>query len=215
MSSIGNYRLAVALQSRAATAWDAQVWIPARTRVWAERLAFFTWQEALACIFPVLIFLTLAVTKFVSVPGLHRYDVILLACLLIQASMYLTGLETRDELKVIGVFHLLGLALELFKVQQGSWSYPEAAWTKVGGVPLYSGFMYASVASYLCQAWRRLNVRLHGWPPGFIIVPLAIAVYGNFFTHHALPDIRWWLTAAIFVVFLRTRESFQVPDTRL
>jgi len=205
----------IVLQSRASDVWRAQWWIPARLRVGIERLAFFTIQEALACIFPVLIFLTLAVTKVVPIPGLHRYDVILVFCLLIQAGMYLAGLETRDELKVIGVFHLLGIALELFKVHHGSWSYPEEAWSKVGGVPLYSGFMYASVASYLCQAWRRLDVRLHGWPPGFVIVPLAIAVYGNFFTHHWLPDIRWWLTAAIFVVFLRTRVTFRVPDTRL
>ena len=28
-------------------------------------------------------------------------------------------------------FHLLGLALELFKVQAGSWSYPEPAWAEV------------------------------------------------------------------------------------
>jgi uncharacterized membrane protein YoaT (DUF817 family) len=205
----------IVLQSRAAGAWEAQAWIPRHLRVGIERLAFFTVQEALSCIFPVLIFLTLAVTKVVAIPGLHRYDVILLVCLLIQAGMYLTGLETRDELKVIGVFHLLGITLELFKVHHGSWSYPEEAWTKVGGVPLYSGFMYASVASYLCQAWRRLDVRLHHWPREIAIVPLAIAVYGNFFTHHWLPDMRWWLTAAIFVVFLRTRVSFYVPGTRL
>lgn len=203
------------LRSRALDVWAAQGWVPDRLRGGIERLAYFSLHEALSCIFPVLIFLTLAVTKIVAIPGLHRYDVILVVCLLIQVGMYLSGLESRDELKVIGVFHLLGLALELFKVHQGSWSYPEEAWTKVGGVPLYSGFMYASVASYLCQAWRRLDVRLHQFPRDRVIVPLAIAVYGNFFTHHWLPDIRWWLTAAIFVVFLRTRASFQVPDTRL
>jgi len=42
-------------------------------------------------------------------------------------------------------------------------------------------------------------------------VPLAIAIYGNFFTHHFLPDIHWWLTATIIWVFLQTR----VPNTRL
>jgi len=61
-------------------------------------------------------------------------------------------------------YHLIGLVLELFKVHMGSWSYPEEAYSKVFGVPLYSGFMYASVASYLCQAWRRLDVRLIDWP---------------------------------------------------
>lgn len=205
----------IVLQSRATGIWLTQAWIPAPLRTGIERLAYFTMQEALSCIFPVLIFLTLAITKLVSIPGLYRYDLILLVCLLTQAGMYLAGLETHDELKVIAVFHLLGITLELFKVHHGSWSYPESAWAKVGGVPLYSGFMYASVASYLCQAWRRLDVHLHGWPPAIVVVPLSGAVYANFFTHHWLPDIRWWLTAAIFVVFLRTRVTFRVPGTRL
>lgn len=49
-------------------------------------------------------------------------------------------------------FHLLGLALELFKVHQGSWVYPGEAVTKVGGVALFAGFMFAAVGSYICQA---------------------------------------------------------------
>lgn len=44
------------------------------------------------------------------------------------------------------MFHLIGLALEIFKVHMGSWSYPEEGYVKIFGVPLYSGFMYASVA---------------------------------------------------------------------
>ncbi len=63
-----------------------------------------------------------------------------------QWVMYKTGLETKDELKVITVFHLIGLLLEIYKVHFGSWSYPEERYSKVFGVPLYSGFMYASVA---------------------------------------------------------------------
>ena len=207
------YDVPTARSAAAATA--GVVVFGATPLVWLKRLIAFTTQEALSCIFPVLIFATLALTKLIDLPGLHRYDLILLVCLLAQLGMYWSGLESADELKVIGVFHLLGLTLELFKVHHGSWSYPEDAWTKLHGVPLYSGFMYASVASYLCQAWRRLDVRLHGWPSDRLIVPLALAVYGNFFTHHWLPDVRWWLTAAIFVVFLRSRVAFTAADTRL
>ena len=50
--------------------------------------------------------------------------------------------------------------MELFKVHKGSWSYPEEAYTKFFGVPLYSGFMYASVASYMCQAWHWFNLKI-------------------------------------------------------
>lgn len=176
----------------------------------ADLLAF-GWQQTLACIFPGAIFLTLAFSRIVPLPSwLGRYDFILLACLFFQWLMYAVRLETRDEIKVIAVFHLIGLALELYKTRMGSWGYPEPAWTKIAGVPLYSGFMYASVASYLCQAWRRLDVRLDKWPGPRVTAPLAVLVYANFFTHHFLPDARWLLTGAIFVVFRRTRVRYAV-----
>jgi hypothetical protein len=54
--------------------------------------------------------------------------------------------------------------MEVFKVKAGSWAYPEPAWTKFGGVPLFSGFMYASVASFLIQVWHRLDLRMERWP---------------------------------------------------
>ena len=117
-----------------------------------KQLGQFAWQQALSCLFPFLLILLFALTRLLSVPGLHRYDQILLVCLAAQVILYKTGLKTKDELKVIGVFHLAGLCLELFKTHLHSLAYPEAAWTKIYGVPLYSGFMYASVASYLCQA---------------------------------------------------------------
>ena len=175
-----------------------------------RKLWAFGIQQALSCIFPVIIFATLGLTKIVEIPGIHRYDLILLICLLAQAGMVAAKLETMDELKVICVFHVIGLMLELYKVHMGSWSYPEEGWSKIGGVPLYSGFMYASVASYICQAWRRLNLRLTGWPPAVMTVLLSTAIYANFFTHHFLWDVRWVLTALLFVVFWRTVVYFDV-----
>jgi len=174
----------------------------------------FGWQQALSCIFPAVIFVSLALTKLVPLPWLSRYDWLLLICLAMQVWMVRSGLETHDELKVITVFHLIGLALELFKVHMGSWSYPEEAWTKVGGVPLYSGFMYASVASYMCQAWRRLQLELVNWPPLWIVTPLAAAIYLNFFTHHYWIDIRWWLAGLVLIVFCRTSVTFGVGGRR-
>ncbi|MDQ0166289.1 uncharacterized membrane protein YoaT (DUF817 family) [Bacillus horti] len=171
-------------------------------------------QQALACIFPVFIFGMLGLSKVIDIPFLHRYDFLLLSCLLMQIVMVRARLETRDELKVITVFHLIGLTLEIYKVQMGSWSYPEEGWSKVFGVPLYSGFMYASVASYMCQAWRRLRLNIVKWPPSYFTVPLGAAIYLNFFTHHFIVDIRWYLTAAIFIVFFRTMVHFEVNGHR-
>ncbi|WP_409345789.1 DUF817 domain-containing protein [Paenibacillus sp. MBLB4367] len=175
-----------------------------------RQLWHFGYQQAMSCIFPVAIFGTLAVSKWIEIPFIHRYDLILLVLLAVQLMMYLSGLETIDEIKVICVFHIIGLALELYKVQMGSWAYPEPGISKWFGVPLYSGFMYASVASYMCQVWRRLKMDMTGWPGMALAASLGAAIYLNFFTHHFLPDFRWWLTALVFVVFWRTRIYYTV-----
>lgn len=179
-----------------------------------RQLFRFGIEQALSCVFPVVIFASLALTKLIPLSLLPRYDWMLVICLLMQWWMVRSGLETRDELKVITVFHLIGLALELFKVHMGSWSYPEDGYFKLYGVPLYSGFMYASVASYLCQAWRRFDVGLVNWPPFYVVVPLAAAIYLNFFTHHYWIDIRWWLSVLVLIVFWRSRATYVVNGTR-
>ncbi|MBM7563954.1 DUF817 domain-containing protein [Paenibacillus sacheonensis] len=176
------------------------------------QLLHFAYHQAMSCLFPVAIFGTLALSGVVRLPFVHRYDAILIVLLAVQYLMYRSGLETRDELKVICVFHIIGLLLELYKVGMGSWAYPEPAYTKLFGVPLYSGFMYASVASYMCQVWRRLKMGMTGWPGPASAWLLGGAIYLNFFTHHFVPDYRWWLTALVVLVFRRTRIIYRVRN---
>ncbi|AFC31181.1 hypothetical protein PM3016_4415 [Paenibacillus mucilaginosus 3016] len=176
-------------------------------------LLHFTYKEALCCVFPLVIFLALAVTKVVSVPYLPRYDAILLICLAAQALMIRFRLETVDELKVITLFHVIGLCLELFKIHMGSWSYPGEGWSKLAGVPLYSGFMYASVASYICQAWKRFNLRFEHWPAAPLTLLLSVCIYLNFFTHHFIYDFRWILILGLLAAFRRCRVHFTVSTT--
>lgn len=185
-----------------------------RMKRFMAQLLVFGWEQALSCLFPVVIFGSLALTQVIPLPWLPRYDWLLLIFLLMQWWMVRSGLETKDELKVITLFHLIGLALEIFKVNMGSWSYPEEGYMKIFGVPLYSGFMYASVASYLCQAWRRLDVHLIKWPPFFLVVPLATAIYLNFFTHHFWIDVRWWLTGLVVILFWRSWVTYEVNGSR-
>ncbi|WP_226658096.1 DUF817 domain-containing protein [Pseudalkalibacillus hwajinpoensis] len=179
-----------------------------------KQLTSFGVEQALSCLFPVIIFASLAITQVLPLPFLPRYDWLLIICLLMQWVMVRSGLETVDELKVITLFHMIGLALELFKVHMGSWSYPGEGYTKILGVPLYSGFMYASVASYLCQAWRRLRVQLIHWPSNWIVVPLSAAIYLNFFTHHYWLDVRWWLSFLVIIVFWNSRVKYEVNGSR-
>ena len=177
-----------------------------------KNFIYFGYKQAISCIFPVIIFGALALSKIVSIPYLPRYDFILLICIIGQVLMLATRLETWDEFKVICLFHVIGLALELYKVHMGSWAYPEDAYSKVWGVPLYSGFMYASVASYICQAWRRFDLQIVHWPTSIFAWLIGALIYLNFFTHHYFYDIRWTLKALLFLLFFRTVVRFRINE---
>lgn len=171
----------------------------------------FVYQQALSCLFPVMVFTMLAVSHlFAGI--IPRYDFMLIACLLIQAAMYYTKIETGDEVLVICIFHLLGLMMELFKVHFGSWAYPEFAYTKLLGVPLYSGFMYASVASYMCQSWRRLNLQIHYWPHHNTARFIGALIYLNFFSNHFIIDVRYFIGLLILYFFRRSVVEFCLGD---
>lgn len=175
-------------------------------------LLVFGCKQARACLFATAFFTVLYLSTRIPFLSLTRYDFIFVAAVGIQFLLVLTGVETIDEALVLGSFHGVGLLLELFKTHPlvGSWSYPEAGVFKLGSVPLYSGFMYAAVASYMCQAWRILQLRLEGYPSYKLSVPLSLAIYLNFFTHHFIADLRWLLIVGVGLVFWRTSVVFTV-----
>lgn len=170
----------------------------------------FTIKEAQSCVFAGSFFALLFLSTKFSIPGLARYDLILIGALLIQAALVAAGLESRDELKMIMAFHIIGFVLEFYKTQPaiGSWSYPEPGVTKIVTVPLYSGFMYSAIGSYMSQAWSRLDLRLVHYPKRWVTIALCVAIYVNFFTNAFLYDIRYWLIAAVIVTYARTRIYF-------
>lgn len=185
-------------------------------KAFAHEFVVFGLKQARACIFAGAFFVLLFASFHISIPGLYRYDVLFLAALVLQAVLVASGIETRDELKVICLFHVVGLALEIFKTHPsiGSWAYPEQGIFKIAGVPLYSGFMYAAVASYMIQSWRIFKLQLVNYPSYRLALPLALGIYANFFTHHFIPDVRWFLAVAVLVVFRRTRVEFKVVGAR-
>ncbi len=123
-------------------------------------------------------------------------------------------LETWDEAKVILAFHVVGTVMELFKTSAGSWIYPEPSLLRIGNVPLFSGFMYAAVGSYIARVWRIFDFRFEPYPEAPWPQLLAAAIYVNFFAHHWLPDVRLALFAAMGLLFWRTRVYFTVWRTR-
>lgn len=173
-----------------------------------QEFLVFGYKQVRSCFFPGFIFGMLILSNLVHIPLLSRYDFLLIACIAIQVFMFFSKMETGTELVVITMFHLLGLAMEIFKVAAGSWSYPEFAYAKVYDVPLYSGFMHASVGSYVCQAWRWLNLRLENWPGIIPATLISVAIYLNFFTHHFIYDLRWFITVLLCLVFWKTTVVF-------
>ncbi len=96
----------------------------------------FGLKQARACVFAGSFFVVLMLSNYIDIFGLARYDFLFLAAILIQIVLVLTKLETKDELKVIMLFHVIGFCLEAFKTSAGvgSWSYPEDAFFKIGNV---------------------------------------------------------------------------------
>jgi uncharacterized membrane protein YoaT (DUF817 family) len=178
---------------------------------WVAIASDFVYQEAASCFFAVFILVMLMVTRYFPIPGIPRYDVMLILCLAMQVAMvWIIKIETVDELKVICLFHILGTTMEIFKIKMGSWSYPGDAYSKIFGVPLYGGFMYASVASYITQAWRRLDLHVKGFPSTITNLLIGITIYLNFFTHHFIYDFRYVILAGVVIVYWRSRITFVV-----
>ncbi|MFO1079497.1 MAG: DUF817 domain-containing protein [Reyranellaceae bacterium] len=175
---------------------------------------FFGLKEARACLFAGLFFAAVFLMPRSGVLGLPRYDALLVFAIAVQAWMLWSGLETWDELKAICLFHVLGFLLEAFKTSTAiqSWSYPDFAYTKLLGVPLFSGFMYAAVGSYVIQAWRLFDLRIRHHPPYWMAAVVALAIYANFFTHHFMPDLRWYLAAVALGLYARATVLFRPYD---
>ncbi len=183
---------------------------PPGWRGWAFEFALFVFKQGWACLFGALMLAMLIVTHlfYPANAPIARYDALTIGAILIQAGMLAFRLESWREAKVILAFHIVGTAMEVFKTAHGSWIYPEPSVLHIGGVPLFSGFMYAAVGSYIARVWRIFDFRYDHFPPRWTTIALAIAIYINFFTHHWLPDMRLLLFTATAALFWRTQVWF-------
>jgi uncharacterized membrane protein YoaT (DUF817 family) len=197
-------------------AWEASA------RPWARRnrlnafvleFVIFGLKQAWASLFGgAMLFLLVATHLYWPTHSpVARYDALVIAAMLIQVFMLATGLERWNEALVIVIFHVVGTVMEVFKTAHGSWIYPEASILRIGGVPLFSGFMYASIGSYIARVMRLMDIHYERLPPLWAPWMLALLSYANFFTHHYIPDIRWGLFAFSAFIWGRTWVIF-TPD---
>jgi uncharacterized membrane protein YoaT (DUF817 family) len=186
-----------------------------RLGAWAFEFLMFGLKQGWACVFGGVMLALLFGTRFLYPADalVSRYDFLVLAALGVQIAMLALKLESLDEAKVIFAFHVVGTVMELFKTHVGAWEYPEAGVLRIGAVPLFSGFMYAAVGSYIARIWRIFDVDFTGYPPPWTTWLLAAGIYVNFFAHHWLPDVRLVLFGACAVLFGRAWFRF-TPDRK-
>lgn len=181
---------------------------------WGKFLWHFGVNNAFACTFPFALVGCLALTKALPIPGIARYDLLFFLCLAIQGLMVWRNLETWRDAAVVGVFHLLGIGLEIYKVNQGSWSYPEPGILKIAGAPLYAGFMHGSVASFMCLAWKRFKLRSSGWPSAWVTWGVAGTLYTLFFIPIDGPKYRLITLAIVILLFAKSKVHYSVNRCR-
>jgi uncharacterized membrane protein YoaT (DUF817 family) len=172
----------------------------------------FGLKQAWACLFGGIMVGMMIATRY-GYPEqfpLQRYDFLFLGALVVQIILLGSRLETFEEAKVILFYHVVGTIMEIFKTSVGSWIYPEPSMFRIGGVPLFTGFMYSCIGSYLCRVWRVFDFRFVNHPPQWALIGLSTAIYINFFSHHYLPDIRIGLFIATIILFARSRIYFKI-----
>ena len=191
-------------------------WMRARLPFAVAEFVMFGLKLGWASLFAGLLLFGLILSSLIWSEGwtLQRYDALFVYAVALQVLFLVFRLESIDEAKVILLFHITGTLMEFFKVSAGSWAYPEAGLIKILGVPLFTGFMYASVGSFMARAIRLFDMRFSPFPPFWMSLVLALAIYVNFFAHHFLPAMRIALFAGTVILYWRTWVVFGNPKEK-
>ncbi|MFJ5957011.1 DUF817 domain-containing protein [Paenarthrobacter sp. NPDC092416] len=183
-----------------------------RLRSGLTEFVVFGLKQAWACVFGAALLAVIIGVRlwYPADAGLASNDFLTIAAVVIQILMISFKLETFRELRVILLFHVVGTVMELFKTDVGSWMYDAEGVLRIGAVPLFSGFMYAAVGSYMVRVYRLFDLRFDRYPHRWITAIVAGAIYVNFFSHHFIADARWVLLAAVVLVYGRCVMHFRV-----
>ncbi|WP_445115323.1 DUF817 domain-containing protein [Acinetobacter sp. WZC-1] len=173
------------------------------------------YKAASAALFGILLLIAFAVTARMGSHeylGLFRYDYLLIYALLIQICLLYLKLESWAEAKVIALFHLMAMVMEIFLThpQIASWQYPQPAVFKIMTVPLFAGFMYSAVGSFFARSLRLYQVSFSDLPTFAQMLTLAVLSYLNFMTKFFIHDFRYVLFLWSVAIFWGTRIQFRL-----
>jgi uncharacterized membrane protein YoaT (DUF817 family) len=172
----------------------------------------FVYKQAYACIFGAFLLAMIIMSKYWYPFDdiLYRYDFLFISAVVFQWVLILIKLESHREVAVILIFHMIAMMMEVFKTHPsiGSWSYPEYSYISLGWVPLFAGFMYSAVGSYIARVWRILDFRFARYPKQIYTILIALTIYINFFTHHFIWDLRYAIIIGVLLIFGKTTIFF-------
>ena len=180
----------------------------------------FSFKAAFAALFGILLLVAFALTAPMGSHdyyGFFRYDYLLFYALIIQVCLLYLKLESWAEAKVIALFHLMAMVMEIFLThpQIASWQYPQPAVFKILTVPLFAGFMYSAVGSFFARSLRLYRVSFENLPRFANMLSLAVFSYINFMSKFFIPDYRNLLFVWSVVIFWKTKSHFEVQQYKL
>ncbi len=183
-------------------------------RIYMIELWHFFLASLRASYFGAFLLSIFLLTEIVTVPFIGRYDFIFIAAVGFQVCMLVFRWETPKEFFVIILFHILATGMELFKTNPaiGSWVYPDTrdSFFVLATVPLFTGFLYSAIGSYISRAFVFLKLTYTNFPSYLHLWILASLIYINFFTHHFVYDLRYLLFVYVFILFYKTNVRFKV-----
>lgn len=111
------------------------------------------------------------------------YDVLVIYVVVLQVVFFVLYLEIFFEVKVILLFYIIGMVMEIFKFYMGSWDYFGEGLLKIVEVFLFLGFMYVLVGSFLVCVICLFDMWFIFYLFFWMSVVLVMLIYVNFFMY--------------------------------
>ena len=127
-----------------------------------------------------------------------------MAGLLLIGLVFALGVNRWEDALPMGLVFLLGIGLELQKTRLGAWDYAEGGVLMLGAKPLFVGFMYAAVASYVIRSLRLKELTVVLLPHWSVALGFSAVIYGAFFVNLPIWFRPILLVVAVFA-FQRAR----------
>lgn len=174
----------------------------------------FLLKNFLSAIYGILFVVIIFIWKKIQIGSLSQLDTIFITIVVLQVCLLLFKVESKRDFFTIMIFHLLATFMELFKTSPwiSSWQYPGVTQSifHIYNVPLFTGFMYSAVGSYISRAQEFLNLIYTGYPKQKYVWILCALIYINFFMHHFIFDFRIFLIVWSIILYWKTKVKYQV-----